>query len=819
MLTDPVEIQIMSQAQQHGLRDPKCCHLKPFIRIFDDFFEGYSFAGRSFLDLGPGQCDFGKLIEAQGGKVVVVESDPAVVALSKHRSYQCYEGNLDYLGDLGIKERFDGIFCKGSCNAIRLAHNVDQLHAFVESLKALLNPGGWCWIAPWNGGAEEVPGELVKRIEEEELKAYGKHGFEFHELTRDQAIHYGVYGATVNRRLFTIGLPAPIEHVEYIYEAPSYPAAYLDGLIEWFAATPGWSYLTYQDLDIGDWDPKRGYSDEFNRWHGETKGSKDRHVLFQYDVDGDVESSHRVLETHLRLGIPCNLMVFAERFSQGGDYRLDFDLLKKAASRGFGIHYHCNVWERSGFNEEKAAKLFRSDIAFLREKIGDIHHFSMHGGPLSPDGRANQNLVFLDEVARSERLIWVHNPRAPRFHSIFDDGGPAHRSFRSRVANPVDAILALRPKQRLRLLFHPQYYSAGFKDPIFCPAKEDFSWFQRLVENHSEAIQYSQKTIVSLREKLGSKDCRVRDTERFLRFHWEPTIREERRIVDETLEWIKANPAAQPVFTFEDPDVGLGIYENLFVGGKSFATGSEFNPDDIETYDGSSMSFQNLLEIGYLCRNLESGSLFKVLKERDWHDVVAYLERLGESEVAPGDFGILLISFLRSVGKINSKARTVEFLGMCANHARLKQGVQTWAALCGLDFEPYAKAFPTAVFLAIVRDVRDIAALGKSSGKGTLDLETLARSWKERCQRIVEFRKTLANEVIIFPCEALADDSGKAISELYRQLGIVGNPDPNRFGPLEATPGIWKNQLDADEVALLLASGVGEMLETLGYES
>ncbi len=818
MLTDPVEIQIMSQAQQHGLRDPKCCHLKPFIRILDDFFEGYSFAGRCFLDLGPGQCDFGKLVEERGGKVVVVESDPAVVALSEHRGYRCYEGNLDHLGELGIEERFDGIFCKGSCNAFRLAEDIGQLHSFVESLKSLLKPDGWCWIAPWNGAAEGIPAELVERIEKEELTAYENQGFDFHELSRDQALHYGVYGATVNRRLFTIGLPGPAEHREYIYEAPSYPAAYLDGLVEWFASTSGWSYLTYGDLDIGKWDSKRGYGDEFAQWRESVKAGKDRHVLFQYDVDGDVESSHRILETHLRLDIPCNLMVFVEQFSSKNDYCLDFDLLKKAASRGFGIHYHCNVWERADFDEEKAKKLFRSDIAFLREKIGDIRHFSMHGGPLSPDGRANQNLVFLDEVARSEDLLWVHNPRAPRFHSIFDDGGPAHRNFRSRIGNPVDAILALRPRQRLRLLFHPQYYSAGFGEAIVSPAKTDFSWFQRLEENYSKAIQYSQKAIVGLREKLSLKDDSEREAERFRSFHWEPTIEEERKIVGGTLERLKSNPAAKPVFVSEDPEMGLGIYTALFVRGKTTATGSEFKPDEIKTYDGSSISFHNLLEIGYLCRNLETPSLFKTLKERDWHDVIGYLQQLEEAGIPAKDFGILLTGFLRSVGKINSKIRSLEFLGLCANYARLKQGAPTWSAPCDADFKPYAEVFPSAVFLALVHDVRDIAALGKSSGKGNRDLVALVRSWKERCQGILGFRETLANEVRILRGGDLADEPGKAVPELYRHLGIDVGQDPSYSAPPELKPGIWKEELDVGE-AKFLSEEAGEVLVALGYEN
>jgi hypothetical protein len=203
VLTDPREIEIISRARQKNVRDPGRSR-EHFERIFADFLGGIAFAGRHFLDLGAGHFDFGVLARARGAEVTGVDNDPAVVELGRYKGFPVAELELRELKAAQLGRRFDGVFCKYSINAFWYPGEA-ALRAGIRELVALMAPGAWGWLAPWNGAPKDADLSLLG-IQADEFQA---HGFEAYELTEEQSRFYGVHGATANRALFTRGVAVP----------------------------------------------------------------------------------------------------------------------------------------------------------------------------------------------------------------------------------------------------------------------------------------------------------------------------------------------------------------------------------------------------------------------------------------------------------------------------------------------------------------------------------------------------------------------------------------------------------------------------------
>ena len=208
MLTDPEEIAIIASAEQSGVRNPQRSR-EPFFRIFNDFFSQTDFEGRDFLDLGPGQFDFGEMARARGGRVQAVDRDPAVLKLGKHKGFDVVTADLASLKADDLPQRYDGIFCKYSCNAFWYPQGGAELASHIEQLDRMLKPGGWAWIAPWNGVARGFPEARVPDLLQEQARLFEAHGFSGLELSKRLSIRYGVHGSTANSPLFTRNLPRP----------------------------------------------------------------------------------------------------------------------------------------------------------------------------------------------------------------------------------------------------------------------------------------------------------------------------------------------------------------------------------------------------------------------------------------------------------------------------------------------------------------------------------------------------------------------------------------------------------------------------------
>lgn len=210
MLTDPEEICIIAEARQKNIRDPARSR-EHFHRIFNDFISPVNFANTVLLDLGPGQYDFAILARERGAITYGVDNDPAVIRLGNHKKFPVLEKDLKKLGAADFDFQFDGLFCKYSINAFWFHANDEHLVEYISQLGHLLKPGGWGWVAPWNGVPKKASLSVsrIREILTLQARLFKELGFETVDLTEELSAYYGVHGVTGNRALFFRNVERP----------------------------------------------------------------------------------------------------------------------------------------------------------------------------------------------------------------------------------------------------------------------------------------------------------------------------------------------------------------------------------------------------------------------------------------------------------------------------------------------------------------------------------------------------------------------------------------------------------------------------------
>jgi len=209
MLTDPVEIEIISKAIQKNVRDPNRSR-EHFNRIFSDFLDRVRFKKAVLLDLGPGQYDFGELARKKGAATYGIDNDPAVIELGQYKGFPVVHGDINDIRGEEFDTKFDGIFCKYSINAFWFTDDAEH-EKHIRNITTMIKPGGWAWIAPWNGVTknESLTEHDIRRILSVQVKAFKSAGFEAVDLTDELSKYYGVHGVTANRALFVLRLKMP----------------------------------------------------------------------------------------------------------------------------------------------------------------------------------------------------------------------------------------------------------------------------------------------------------------------------------------------------------------------------------------------------------------------------------------------------------------------------------------------------------------------------------------------------------------------------------------------------------------------------------
>ena len=191
MLFDDEEIEIMSKAAQPHLRDPRRSELIS-KRIFDNFFDARKLTGSRVLELGPGQYDFARMIEAAGATVVSMDHDPAVIALGQKRGYNIIFSNFRRFDWSSVRGEFDGLFCRGAINAFWY-RDPKSLGGFIDDICSVLKPSGWGWLAPFN---HVIPSDAtqahIKMMLDAQRQAFERHGFSSFIFSSEIAALYAV---------------------------------------------------------------------------------------------------------------------------------------------------------------------------------------------------------------------------------------------------------------------------------------------------------------------------------------------------------------------------------------------------------------------------------------------------------------------------------------------------------------------------------------------------------------------------------------------------------------------------------------------------
>jgi len=208
VLTDKKAIEIVSTAKQKNVRDPKRSRLH-FENIFDSFFSQHNFSG-DYLDMGPGQYDFGVMAKERGAdQCYAIENDPPVIELGKYLGFEVRDANIKlYAPALVENRKFSGVFNKFSYNCFWYLDNPEAHINFVDNVLASLSADGWAWIAPWNGvpKSKDLSESQIETQLELQKNIFQERGFNVRMLSDKEAKKFGVHGAVANSLIFTLNL-------------------------------------------------------------------------------------------------------------------------------------------------------------------------------------------------------------------------------------------------------------------------------------------------------------------------------------------------------------------------------------------------------------------------------------------------------------------------------------------------------------------------------------------------------------------------------------------------------------------------------------
>lgn len=236
--------------------------------------------------------------------------------------------------------------------------------------------------------------------------------------------------------------------------------------------------MHYGDLDWGaSFSLEQMYSLEWAAWNRAQEASTNSgaFILLQFDLDFCPERGMAVLRLLKGSQLRASVMLFNKRINRKllrekgkvefTSYDVNSELLQSLQqSDQVSVGYHSNAMEQAKWSPEKALAIFENDIGELRASYGNVVTFSPHGGVAGPSGENNTDIPVTTSIQEKLSIRWVHNKRAPNFHSAFSDGGFTNTARHAGRLNLTAFTRSLRPATRSRVLIHPQYYSLPGQD-------------------------------------------------------------------------------------------------------------------------------------------------------------------------------------------------------------------------------------------------------------------------------------------------------------------------------------------------------------------
>lgn len=176
------------------------------------------------------------------------------------------------------------------------------------------------------------------------------------------------------------------------------------------------------------------------------------------------------------------------------------------------------------------------------------------------------------------------------------------------------------------------------------------------------------------------------------------------------------------------------------------------------------------------------------------------------------------------------------FMERCCLAKMNRESKSAWGLKCNSDFDTYLAYWPSAYFINIVRDGRDVLASQLNTGAFEADPAQVGKSWSStnrKFRRLVEREDVQAHEVIY---ERLAHDPEGEVARLTAFLGVPFEPAMLRYydqeltiystnhlsmerisKPIDTTRiGRWQEELTPQQVQAFYTTA-GDVMAEFGY--
>jgi hypothetical protein len=556
-----------------------------------------------------------------------------------------------------------------------------------------------------------------------------------------------------NRNQRTAGLDDGMR--DYPSTRPQLTFEYLSGLVHWLADSE-YRVISYNDLAFI---PDYGHEQkEFQHWIVDATERGEKAILLQYDVDARADVTIELMKKHIDLGVPANAMIFREKIFDwklkregivevDPDYHVDFEVFEQFQKAGGVVGYHCNAFDRSGGDMDRAIEIFHQDVAELRKYV-DLKFFSMHGGHMTADGKCNARIEIYPYL-KDLGMTWVHNGHSVYFHSNWADGSASNPGYRSECNNPLDFILSTGNGQRTRLLFHPQYYN-DFSNRYFdFPIIQDQKWVME-TRNEVERGAFAGKQ------------------------YWQRRMEDARASIREYDQLFIEEQVERPVFINGMSRSGTTLLASLFDAHPKGAMAYESYPRYLYAASDDGILYPEEFTYTYqVLINYPEKIAFQLLNRAPLRNLMRFVAVTGWTGMTTSETGELLRAYLSKHHRISEFSEAMKVVAATARYKLRRQCAAFWGTKCQGNFEDYFSMWPEARLIYIMRNGLDILASQKTNGSFDPDPRSLGRSWKSQHDNFMRFKETNPGlSACLVNYESLVEAPEKTMRSVCREIGL-----------------------------------------------
>ncbi len=509
---------------------------------------------------------------------------------------------------------------------------------------------------------------------------------------------------------------------DYPITRPHLAFDYLKGLVHWLADS-NYKVLAYNDL--GNLVEHGKESEEFQNWIAKATKSGEKGVLLQYDVDARPDVTMALIKTHIACKVPGNVMIFREKIFDwklkregiievDKDYDLDFSVFEAFQKSGGVVGYHCNAFDRSGGNMERAIEIFHEDVTELRKHI-DLKFFSMHGGHVTPDGYCNARIKIEPYLAMLG-MTWVHNGHSLYFHSNWADGSASNPRYRNESNDPLDFILSTNIGQRSRLLFHPQYYNDLANKHFDFPILQDQHW---------------------VRETRAKVETGTFKGKIYWQTRWNSAVQN----IDNFNTLFEAPENEQPVLINGMSRSGTTLLASIFDAHPDGAMAYESYPRYLYVpSDNGTLTAEEYIYTYQVLMNYPDNIAFQLLNRPPLRNLMRFAAVTSWTGMTTQQTGELLRTYLTKHHRITDVREALKVVAASARFKVRTQNAKFWGTKCQGNFEDYFALWPVAKLIYIMRNGLDILASQKTNGSFNPDAKSLGKNWRTQYERFLRYK-------------------------------------------------------------------------------